>query len=591
MTFAGLENSTVLAYSSNSANVKLTFPQTKPITLGSKMNFTVFSKPKVKIKYASSSAKIATVDAQGVVTGVGIGHATITATVVQSGYRGQSSFTVTIVPKPIDERLMPAQTDYNMINDGYMVEDDQSLYYIQMEKHSSFGGPIYKLDKNDSKRKQLLYKGKAMYMVKQGEWIYFSERNDYDLLYKIKADGSKLTKLSVYSQWTWTPVNHLTIAGNWIYYGSKGQINKILIDGTKEQVVFEDPEMSNFFISNGMFYYVFLNKDGETGIRKVKIGQTTSQLVVRMNSFIGNIAVKDDWIYYMSTDNQFGFYRIRTDGTSKTLLTQGNEATLFGDWIYYVDTDTFNEYCWYRMKLDGSGMEKIASIVPNVYDNGSHPLMLGGKLYYKDEDDFADIYEVDENGHRRSINGKLYVRTVDQLLDAQRTGLAYTLAPDDEEMKLNEKAVAKAKEILAQIITTDMTEDQKLKAVHDYIVLNTAYDYDNYVKDTIPDSSGRFYGVLLNHIAVCDGYARTLKLFMDILDIENYYVYGTILASGKEHAWNVVNIDGKYYQVDTTWDDPVPDLAGRLSYDYYKLTDTQMSSTRKWDHSLAPAAN
>jgi transglutaminase/protease-like cytokinesis protein 3 len=140
-----------------------------------------------------------------------------------------------------------------------------------------------------------------------------------------------------------------------------------------------------------------------------------------------------------------------------------------------------------------------------------------------------------------------------------------------------------------------MTDAEKLKAVHDYIVLNTRYDYENFVKDTIPEESYREYGVFFKGTAVCDGYARTLKMFLDILGIENYYVDGKawnfLSPDGVGHAWNVVKIDGKYYQVDTTWDDPVPDRPGEVSYNYLMVNDEFMRKSREWAKSQAPAAD
>lgn len=48
-----------------------------------------------------------------------------------------------------------------------------------------------------------------------------------------------------------------------------------------------------------------------------------------------------------------------------------------------------------------------------------------------------------------------------------------------------------------------------------------------------------------------------------------------------DHAWNIVNIDGNYYHVDVTWDDP--DESDNINYDYFLISDEQMSTDHKWD--------
>ncbi len=63
-----------------------------------------------------------------------------------------------------------------------------------------------------------------------------------------------------------------------------------------------------------------------------------------------------------------------------------------------------------------------------------------------------------------------------------------------------------------------------------------------------------------------------MKYFLDYLDIESMIVVGS--ANGENHAWNIVNIDGDYYHIDATWDDPVTDDGtDTIIYDYFNLKD------------------
>lgn len=67
---------------------------------------------------------------------------------------------------------------------------------------------------------------------------------------------------------------------------------------------------------------------------------------------------------------------------------------------------------------------------------------------------------------------------------------------------------------------------QKIKYLHDYVVNSTSYDYENYIKGTIPASSYNAYGTLVNKKAVCNGYALAMKLLLDRVNIKNYIVVG-----------------------------------------------------------------
>jgi len=139
----------------------------------------------------------------------------------------------------------------------------------------------------------------------------------------------------------------------------------------------------------------------------------------------------------------------------------------------------------------------------------------------------------------------------------------------------DEESTAMAQALLPQIVTPGMSEYETVKAIHDYIVNNTQYDYDRLLNDTVPDISHSPLGVLQYGVAVCQGYAYAFELLCDLSGIECDFVGG--VAGGGGHAWNQVKVDGKWYNVDTTWDDPIYFLNGvrvpYLSYDYFLVSD------------------
>lgn len=138
-------------------------------------------------------------------------------------------------------------------------------------------------------------------------------------------------------------------------------------------------------------------------------------------------------------------------------------------------------------------------------------------------------------------------------------------------------AYLKIYEVSSKITNQEMSDEEKIKAIHDWMCLNIAYDNENYLNDTIPDESYHVTGAMNKGMAVCNGYAETFKTFMGIQGIECSVVDGT--GNGGLHAWNRVKLGGEYYYIDVTWDDPVPDVPGRVRYEYYLTKDSTLGGT------------
>ena len=156
----------------------------------------------------------------------------------------------------------------------------------------------------------------------------------------------------------------------------------------------------------------------------------------------------------------------------------------------------------------------------------------------------------------------------------------------DELKELHAKVDQKADAVIDSIITDSMTDQDKVKAIHDYIILNCEYDFDNYLLGTIPSESRMAYGVLCERKAVCQGYTAAFNLLCAKAGIRSIAIGGNAPNSSEDHSWNMVLVDGQIYYVDTTHDDPVPDRKGRTSYKYFYLTEAEMTSLGYvWDKS------
>lgn len=153
-----------------------------------------------------------------------------------------------------------------------------------------------------------------------------------------------------------------------------------------------------------------------------------------------------------------------------------------------------------------------------------------------------------------------------------------------------EATAKRADEIISSVIKPGMTDFEKELAIHDYIVNNCRYDIENLKKGATPPESYTAYGVLVKGKAVCEGYAKAMKLLLDRVGIPCLIVAGT--SKGSSHAWNIVCLDGEYYHVDATWDDPVmADGSQVLSHVYFNLTDDEFRKDHSWDSGAYPACN
>ena len=102
--------------------------------------------------------------------------------------------------------------------------------------------------------------------------------------------------------------------------------------------------------------------------------------------------------------------------------------------------------------------------------------------------------------------------------------------------------------IVSRCITGNMSDKEKAKALHDWIIYHAHYDltYTTHGPE----------GVLIKGYGVCESYSKAYSLLLDRVGIPNYIISG---FARMPHAWNLVRIGKEWYHVDPTWDDPVTD--------------------------------
>jgi len=227
-------------------------------------------------------------------------------------------------------------------------------------------------------------------------------------------------------------------------------------------------------------------------------------------------------------------------------------------------TNPFTEYLAANM-LNGEEFIDVSAYV----NNPSNPVSLSDALT---EATYQNPYLVFEPTATGKGSGATYIA------DKKILAIQYGQAPEGlrKEIKTIDDEV---KRVVASIIKPGMSDTDKARAINNYIIDRTEYNFA--AANEIKKGDGLSVefrnvsspaGPLLDKLAVCSGYADAFKVLADEAGMESVVVSGT--ANSGPHAWNKVKIDGKWRMIDPTWNDAFQD--GR----YFLLTDAEANKLR-----------
>lgn len=155
--------------------------------------------------------------------------------------------------------------------------------------------------------------------------------------------------------------------------------------------------------------------------------------------------------------------------------------------------------------------------------------------------------------------------------------ISYTSNAREEQQKLD----AAINELNSRVDISGMTDEEIVLAYHEYLTSTVAYAYAAYLQGSLGGAHEYdMYGALVNHSSVCQGYAETMFYLLKKAGLS------CAIASSQNinHAWNIVKVNGKWYHVDATWDDPVWDMPGRSNHDYFLVSFDTMNKNTLVNH-------
>ncbi len=270
-------------------------------------------------------------------------------------------------------------------------------------------------------------------------------------------------------------------------------------------------------------------------------------------------------IYYTPEETEVPVHSevFSTETTANTPVeTQADNKTDFSQTLTVSDPDVFFGYL--SEACDGLVTKlhfKITNYDEDTYDIhkfrrgkyslASHGKIIGKTAYMDYTFEYSDNYMITHACADRSLI---------PLLNAEQQHIVTSLGF-----------------IRDNIISDNMSDYEKELALHDHIVKNYSYDTDEAEADEISDEATSITSFLLNKKGVCEAYANTFMALCCLSGIECHLATGKL--DGVNHAWNIVKIDGEYYNVDVTSDDPVPDEPQHAYHSYFNLTDEQLNRT------------
>lgn len=149
----------------------------------------------------------------------------------------------------------------------------------------------------------------------------------------------------------------------------------------------------------------------------------------------------------------------------------------------------------------------------------------------------------------------------------------YTLENNFVKSQYATKIYEKAKNIIEQVVTEQMTPYEREWALADYLIKNITYGTQK------KETEYTIWGALIEKQAVCDGYAKSFMYLLNSVGVPTLYIKGE--GDGVAHAWNLVDIGKGYYHVDLTWADAENNQIGNY-YNYINETDAYMALRHTW---------
>lgn len=141
-----------------------------------------------------------------------------------------------------------------------------------------------------------------------------------------------------------------------------------------------------------------------------------------------------------------------------------------------------------------------------------------------------------------------------------------------------EQEIIYVKTYIDTFILTNMIESMddynKIKTFHDHIVNITRYDSEH------TEEKYTAYNLLISGKAICGGYSDIMSIYLNMIGLQNYKI------NSDNHIWNLVKLNGTWYHLDATWDDPVSGNEQYLLHNFFLIPTNELHKLDKVEHNF-----
>ena len=232
----------------------------------------------------------------------------------------------------------------------------------------------------------------------------------------------------------------------------------------------------------------------------------------------------------------YGEYYLYESDKDVAAVIKSNLISRVSQFTFYIKKNNVSD--------KGKYLEGLVSTA--VKHDQSNPA--AGDFLAKSFDSYSYSYTFFSKGYKKS---DLYLVTY--------TFNYYTTA--SEESKLTNDLT----KLKNSLIKSGMSDYEKVKAIYGWIVNNVSYDYTNSNKPASSKDPKTYtaYNAYYKKTAVCQGVAGLFYRLLLSAGVDNRIVYCG------NHCWNIVKVDGKYYNCDATWE------LGHTTYKYFLCGNTE----------------
>lgn len=236
---------------------------------------------------------------------------------------------------------------------------------------------------------RLISSDAAWFINVRGDWVYYSNRDDNNRLYRIRRNGSERSPLTDGPAW------FVTVVEDRIYYISEQDdynIYRINTDGTDRIRIGDDPAW-HMNLDQQWIYYI--NQAEEGRMYRISLdGGSREELTAYP---VGHILVDGDLVFHTNEDDGGRLYLGTTDGSDTEALTDYPAwfINIDGDAIYYINED--DNFSLNKVNKDGSGRVKLTN------DSARYTNLVGGWVFFLDYAEEDSTYKVRPDGTGQSL--------------------------------------------------------------------------------------------------------------------------------------------------------------------------------------------